>query len=400
VNVAVISSRFPYGRGEPYLDTELRILQQCLGHITVAAVRPGENCRASAGWTHLEERGVDDIVDAMRALRRAPRRALHAFRTIVTSPTSLRGKVKNALVFPRSLALAERFSREGIEHVHAYWLSTPATAAFVVAHVNDHSWSATAHRWDIFEDNMARVKIASAAFVRTVSDRGRRELLRLTKGVRGSVSVVRLGTALDGPPARPASGGTIAILCAAAFVPVKAHADLLAAFATARTQDARLQLVLAGDGPLRARVQRMASDLALRDAVVFRGNIDRPRLLEELRQGRYAAVVLASRDDGLSEMEGIPSILIEAMSLGIPCIATLSGSVRELLDESCGFPVAQGSPPDLAAAILEVARDAESTRARARAGMTRARALHSPMQTASAFARLFDRTMPQGKISA
>jgi colanic acid/amylovoran biosynthesis glycosyltransferase len=375
-------------------------MQRCLGRITVAALRPGDDCRASAGWTHLEERGVDDVVDAVRAVRRSPRRALDAFRAIVTAPATLRAKLKNAIVFPRSLALAERFWREGIEHVHAYWLSTPATAAFVVAKMNDHSWSATAHRWDIFEDNMARTKIASAAFVRAISDLGRRELLRLQNGVPGHVAVVRLGTALDGPPARPAGCGTIALLCAAAFVPIKAHADLLAAFAKAREQDGRLRLVLAGEGPLQSRMEHLASDLGIRDAVVFRGNVNRPRLLEELRQGRYSAVVLASRDDGRSEMEGIPSILIEAMSLGIPCIATLSGSVRELLDESCGFPIAQGSPSDLAAAILEVARDTESSRARARAGMARARALHGPTQTASAFARLFDRTIQQRKISA
>ncbi len=291
-------------------------------------------------------------------------------------------KIKNVAIFPRALALAGRLRRDRIDHVHAYWLSTPATAAFVIARINAIAWSCTAHRWDIFEENMIAEKARSAAFVRTISERGKSELLRRAPDAADKVAVVRLGTALTGARAGTRCGKGLRLLCAAAFVATKGHADLLEAFVIAHAENPALRLTLCGEGPLLERVRQGVDALPCRSAVLVRGYVDRRRLLAELASGRYDAVVLASRDDGIRVMEGIPSILIEAASLGVACVATRSGSIGELLDEQSAFLASPQHPPSLARAILEATDVAERRRRAARAS-ERTRRMHDPARNAA-----------------
>jgi glycosyltransferase involved in cell wall biosynthesis len=54
-------------------------------------------------------------------------------------------------------------------------------------------------------------------------------------------------------------------------------------------------------------------------------------------------------------MEGIPVALIEAMAAGLPCVATNSGSISELLDDTSGFVVPVGDANGFADAIERLA---------------------------------------------
>jgi colanic acid/amylovoran biosynthesis glycosyltransferase len=376
MRLAIISSRFPYGNGEPFLKAEIASLRPHVDALFVAPLRP-------KGWAS----GAATWILAFRAIRRAPFGAFEALRWILSGRCRVRVKLKNLAIFPRALALAEQLHRAQVDHVHAYWISAPATAAFVVARVNGIAWSSSAHRWDIFEGNMLAEKVRSAAFVRAISERGKSELARRVPGSENKLVLVRLGTALQAtrtllPPRRCR---TFRILCAAAFYPVKAHGDLLQAFAMAHKIDASVRLDLCGSGPLEATVRRNIDALECSDAIAMRGYVPRSQLLRELTRGEYDAVVLASRDDGVSMMEGIPSILIEAASLGVACIATRSGAVGELLDTESAFLAPAGRPLLLANAIL-AARNDEERRRRAARAQARARLLHDPRASASRLA--------------
>lgn len=390
MRIAVISSAFPCGTREAYLGAELEALRAHLGYAAVAPLRPDRTHAMEVGATTVlvqHPTAPSTYLLAFEALVRAPAHTLAALYEVLTAPRTLRAKLKNLAIFPRALALARRFAREGVDHVHAYWLSAPATAALVVSRVNDVPWSATAHRWDIFEDNMVAQKVADARFVRTISERGRAALARMVPGQEKKIEVVRLGSALTAQAAARPRRDTTNLLCAAAFVSTKGHADLLDAFARAHAADSSLHLTLAGSGPLlmamRARVEKMAC----RAAVSFRGHVEHCVLLRELTLGHYDAVILASHDDGVREMEGVPSILIEASSLGVACIATLSGAVGELLDERSAFLAAPQNAPALARAILDATEPGERD-ARARRAADRTRRLHDPSRTAATIAGL------------
>jgi len=88
-------------------------------------------------------------------------------------------------------------------------------------------------------------------------------------------------------------------------------------------------LRIAGRGSQRTELERQVSRLGIGSKVSFLGYIDRQKLLEEYQQAD--AFVLPSR------FEAFGVVLIEAMSSGLPVIATRSGGPSSIVPENCGI---------------------------------------------------------------
>lgn len=347
--LAVVTSRFPNGTTETFLGAEIAQLAQW----SELSVFP-----AISGMFSLAV-----VADAVRETLRAPARVIRCFLAVVLGPRSLRAKLKNAAIFPKALSVARRARSLGVEHVHAYWLSAPATVAFVVSRVNGIPWSATAHRYDLVDFNMSVLRgsagiVRDAAFVRTISLRGRAAVQSVLPPVRSrSVHAISLGIRLP-PPAPARRSPQLRLICAAALVPVKDHATLLRALRRALDDGADVACTLAGQGPERARLEALASGLRLGNIVEFEGFVPHGVLLQRLADGAYDAAVLTSLDRGLVLCEGVPVFLMEAMGAGVPCIATASGSVAELIeDERNGLLCEPGDVAAVARAIVRLSHD-------------------------------------------
>lgn len=110
-----------------------------------------------------------------------------------------------------------------------------------------------------------------------------------------------------------------------------------------------LTLLIAGDGPERARLEALRDELRLGDRVRFLGyRTDVPDLL-----AASDLFVLPSRT------EGLPLSVLEAMSHGLPTIATPVGGVPEALNhEECGVLIPVDDVHRLAAALEALGSDA------------------------------------------
>lgn len=116
--------------------------------------------------------------------------------------------------------------------------------------------------------------------------------------------------------------------------------------AVARVPEARL--VIVGEGPERAELERLAAPLDGR--VDFLGPLPREAALDVLR--RATAAVLSS------EWENLPHAAVEALALGVPVVATAVGGVPELVrDGENGLLVPPGSPEELAAALARIVEE-------------------------------------------
>ncbi|MFY9665861.1 MAG: glycosyltransferase [Candidatus Cybelea sp.] len=368
--LVVVTARYPFGSQEAYLNTELAELRRYFDRIVVVPVRPP----ASAARHRVPE-GVEILswpllsagllCRAARAFVRNPKATLRMFGLLVASRDP--GRAKNLVVTAKALALADWAMENSVDHIHAYWVSTPASVAMIAARVSGVEWSCTAHRWDIYERNAFDAKEKSVSFVRTISTRGTTDLARRMPGLNGRIIELRLGTIVPSAPAFASQRREpFRIVCPAALVAVKGHETLLHALAQLRDWGVKVHCTLAGVGPRRQELEDLVALLGLGELVEFAGFLPQSTLLEWYRAGRFAGVVLASHADGERAMEGIPSALIEAMAFGVPVVATDSGSVRELLDGRVGRLVKAGDANSLACALLDVYLDPGAAEARAR----------------------------------
>ena len=278
--------------------------------------------------------------------------------TIIRSKSGLKTKLKNLVLFPTGLAIADELFVRQVSHLHAYWLSGPSTVGLIASQVAGVHWSYTAHSWDIFvEDNLIAAKTRSAAFGRVISELGRQGILRRSSGSEDrTLQVIHLGVHMPPRPAPTRAGPQIRLLCPAYLVAVKGHAYLLQALRFVVDAGIDCHCVFAGDGPLRASLFEQVRHLGLETVVSMPGMVRHEELLQQLSYGKYDAVVLASVELG-NEFEGIPVSLIEAMAAGVPCIATRTGAIAELIDTTCGMLVNQRDPRAMSEAIIALAKD-------------------------------------------
>ncbi len=378
--LVIVTSRFPFGGHEAFLAPELDELAKHFERIVLVPVHPVVSLPRRVlpdrvdvlGWPLI---GAELVRRAAMIVRRHPNRAAHAVSSVLRSRD--RGRVKNLTVIVKALALADWVIEHEFDHIHSYWMSTPATVAHIAAAASGVAWSATAHRWDIYERNAFDVKERSAAFVRTISTRGTADLGERMPRLEQRVLELRLGALVPPLVDAPAPGPEFHIVSPAALIPRKGHTDLLAAVAELRALRVPVRCTLCGTGELRRTLELQAAALGIADAIEFAGFVPQSSLQAWYREGRFAVVALASRADRPSErMEGVPAAVIEAMAFGIPVVATDSGSVCELLDDECGRLVRPEDPHALALALYDVYCNPGAAQARARHAHKRVGQLH------------------------
>ena len=106
-----------------------------------------------------------------------------------------------------------------------------------------------------------------------------------------------------------------------------------------------VELRIAGAGPERERLQQLAQDCGVTDRITFLGSVDQSVLVQEYN--RADCLVL------LSENEGMPNVVLEAMACGMPVIATQAGGIPEVVTPKVGKLLDRRRPEDLVAAVME-----------------------------------------------
>lgn len=130
-------------------------------------------------------------------------------------------------------------------------------------------------------------------------------------------------------------------ICIASLKPVKGIDLLMRAFISVANVYEDVYLLIVGDGPLRKRYEDFAYKSDVRKRVRFLGN--RSDIADLLN----ACDVYVSP----SRAEGTSNSILEAMSLGLPVVATSVGGSKKLLDDGCGILVESEDVEGLADAI-------------------------------------------------
>jgi glycosyltransferase involved in cell wall biosynthesis len=150
-----------------------------------------------------------------------------------------------------------------------------------------------------------------------------------------------------------------------------------------RARDRRWRLLVVGDGPLRAEMQRRIDASGLTDAVQLAGEVPNgPQLWELYRTSHLFLHV--------SFTEGLPQVLFEAQAAGIPIVATAVGGVADALgDGTGGLLIPPSDAPAAVAAVIAVAGDEALRRRLIAAGLANAErhSLEAQLDQLAAFLR-------------
>ena len=273
--------------------------------------------------------------------------------------------------------------RGQVELLYAHFLHTPGSVARYAAMLMETPYSLSAHAKDIWTtpDWEIEEKLAECEWCVTCTKGGREHLAQLAPD-DGTVKLVYHGIDLTRFPAAasnkkpPADGSSsnnsLHLLTVGRAVEKKGIDTLLEALARL-PKDLHWRWSHIGGGPLKGRLEVLATKLGIAERCEFLGALPQATVLETYRKSDL--FILPSRIDSTGDRDGLPNVIIEAQSQRLAVISTNISGIPELLsDGKNGILVEPDSPQNLANAIKKLCRDAGLREKMGTAGNARVRA--------------------------
>jgi glycosyltransferase involved in cell wall biosynthesis len=272
------------------------------------------------------------------------------------------------------LALMRLTGQQKSQVIHAHWVIPNGLVAAWVAKLRRIPFIVSLHGSDIFTAKrnplfgaVAHWIFARAAGVTACSQDLRQSAIEL--GASEKTLLLPWGADPEIFRPDPSSAGkmsaqnpTISIVALGRFVDKKGFTHLLEAMPSVTAQCPNTHLVLGGDGPLKDELIRRAKQLQISDHVAYPGSIPWDKVPGFLAKADI--FVLPSIRDARGNVDGLPTVLLEAMSSGVAVVASNIGGVSLVIRHAeNGILVPPGDVAALAGAILGLATDIEMRKA-------------------------------------
>lgn len=354
-------SQYP-ATNHTFILREIRTLRELGFDIEVVSIRPPDRPVAALSRDEAEEAALTYSVLAqgwMRVLTinlgvllKRPLAylgaLLYAFRL---AAWDLRKIPPYFAYFAEAVVVGSYLVKRGVRHTHTHFAST---VTLLMTRVFPISFSATFHGPDEFNDVLGfhmAAKVEAARWIATISRFAASQTMKASLPRYWSkIHAVPLGVdpAVFTPRRVSKKNATFQVLCVGRLAPAKAQHILIEAIGRivgmGRTA---IKLTLVGAGPEREALEQTVADRGLVSYVEFAGACNHDRVLEFYSWTDVFAMA--------SFAEGIPVVLMEAMAMEIPCVATWITGIPELIQgEVDGLLVPPADPDALAAAIVRL----------------------------------------------
>jgi len=313
----------------------------------------------------------------------------------------VRGRLRNLAYFAEAALCWPHIRRLGVRHVHAQFTGNAAAVALVLAEL-EHSprrpftWSMAVHGplefYDVSRYRLAE-KVERARLVVAISDYARSQLMGLVPDEHWpKVEVVHCGVdpetfAVEAASASPDGNRPFEILSVGRLVSLKGHGVLLDAMARLRDRGVEARATIVGDGPHRRSLEESVRRHRLADRVQLIGAVGQ----DEIRDLYARSDVFCLPSFG----EGVPVVLMEAMSMAKPVVTSRITGIPELVDDGVsGLLTAPGRADQVADALERLAGDPAGRRRMGEAGREKVVAEFSTEGTAQQLARIYAERLP------
>jgi colanic acid/amylovoran biosynthesis glycosyltransferase len=366
LRLAYLVSQYPFIR-HTYLLREIRQLREVGWDISVIAIRPDDRAP-----TELTSEEREEAASTHYLLGNGIARLIFLqLRTFFTHPAGYFRGLSCALSYGRfdpvrtlyglayfaeAVAAGVWLEANNFFHVHTHYAST---VAWILSRIFPIRISMTIHGSAEFDDTAGfrlRDKVIASESVIVISYFGRSQIMRAVPYVQWSkIEICPLGIDPESFPLADfrRDPEPFELLSVGGMASPRAVHILIQSAAILVRKGRRIVLRLVGDGPDRQLLQRLASELNLRDIVIFEGwkNQDELRAI----YARTDIFVFSSF------AEGIPVVLMEAMAHGLPCVAPRITGIPELIEHGVdGLLFTVSDEQELAAAIERLMDDPDS----------------------------------------
>jgi glycosyltransferase involved in cell wall biosynthesis len=368
--IAYLISQYPT-QSHTFILREVRQLRALGWDVQTISIRPPDRPTDKLTRQEAEERErtlyvtrASPVQIAAAHLRTFMRRPVAYIATAAYAARTGHGGIRRLLYFVEAVIVGAWLEQRKHAHVHVHFAST---VALIMNRLFGLNFSTTIHGSDEFIDPVGfclREKIEAGAFTIGISKYGRSQLMRYSSYEHWhKLEACHLGIDPDAfqPGMGKSEAGPFRLITVGRLVPVKGYHVLIAALALLKERGRRAQWCVVGDGPDRPSLEAHVAASGLSADVVFEGACNQDRVKELYDQAD--AFVLSSF------AEGVPVVLMEAMAMGVPSIATNITGVPELLTHGVhGLLVTPSDEEQLADAIVTLMDDPEMRARFAREG--------------------------------
>ena len=229
--------------------------------------------------------------------------------------------------------LAVQARAKGIGHLHAHFATSATTVARLAASFAGLTYSFTAHAKDIFHDDVDNgdllKKIQDASAVVTVSDYNVGFLHDRYGDAASNVQRIYNGLDLSRLPFANPHDRPPCIVAVGRLIEKKGFSDLIDACAELDARQIDFQCQIIGGGPLEDTLKTRIRDYGLQPKIELLGPRPQNEVMAHLQEAAAFAAPCVVGSDG--NRDGLPTVLLEAMALGVPCISTDVTGIPEVI---------------------------------------------------------------------
>ena len=260
----------------------------------------------------------------------------------------------------QALALARRVREHGITHLHAHFGNVATSVARLAGFFADVPYSFTAHARDIFHEKvvpsqLAR-KLGDAKAVVTVSDFNLTYLQRNYGAAAQRVRRIYNGLDMNRFGYAETADRAPLIVSVGRLVEKKGLSELIDACSLLKDRACTFRCLIVGSGPLEDVLRAQIARLGLVSEVELAGPRPQDEVMHLVQEAAVFAAPCIVGADG--DRDGLPTVLLEAMALGTPCVSTDVTGIPEILhDGETGLMVPQHDAMALADALERLLAD-------------------------------------------
>ena len=352
----VLTSEFPFGFGETFLENEVPILEKHFDNLIFITQNATGSSRIKNEKIQCIELGKINFLHRIQVFF-SKQFYLEIFGlikknkfSISTFRTSLYSLSRGFSIANKLVELNQNNLKNGYESIfYSYWLDEKAIAIALLKSRNKRLKAVSrCHGWDIYEERQKSNYLPYRNFmfkeldkIFPISENGKKYILKKYNVLNSKINVSRLGTRKLENSSTKQKTSEFHILSISSLIPLKRVELVIASLSL--IDNINIHWTHIGSGPLESKIYKLAKEIfetKKNSTYSFTGhlsNIDVRSFLENNKIDLFL---------NLSETEGIPVSIMEAQSASIPVLATNVGGTSEIVNNENGVLVNKDSLPE------------------------------------------------------